>query len=164
VIAARQRRLAGLGLVGALFAACGPPVPPCAASRMRAASRLSRPYVGSWSVVRGDTLTLPQLGDRFKISALMLDTGRVEAGAACRFRGAIAFVAPRADTFAVTWIGQQQQAFIYGWPADLGPFGGIGVSLAGDSLHGALLFDSRLGVQVKPGLTAQFVARRIAAH
>ena len=125
---------------------------------------MSRPYVGRWSVVRGDTLTLPELGDRFKLAELRLDTARIETGATCRFSGAIVFTVPRADTFAVTWTGQPREAFIYGWPADLGPFGGIAVSIAGDSLRGALLLDSRLGMQVKPGLTAQFVAHRSTAH
>jgi hypothetical protein len=127
---------------------------------MRLASRLSQAYVGRWRVTRGDTLTLPQMGDRFTLAALNLDTGRVETGTTCRFRGAIVFAVPRGETLAVTWIAQPPQAFIYGWPADLGPFGGLGVSLIGDSLHGALLFDSRLGMHVKPGLTAQFVASR----
>jgi hypothetical protein len=127
---------------------------------MRLVSSLSRPYVGHWTWARGDTLTLPQLGDRFKLAELILDTARVETGATCRLAGALVFAAPRADTFPVTWTGEPKQAFIYGWPADLGPFGGIGVSLSGDSLRGALLFDSRLGMQVKPGLTAQFVAGR----
>jgi len=122
---------------------------------------MSQPYVGRWGFAHGDTLTLPQMGDRFKVRELMLDTQRVATGAACRFAGAIVFAAPRAETFRVTWTGQPEQAFIYGWPADLGPFGGIGVSLRGDSLYGALLFDSRLGMQVKPGLTAQFVATRV---
>ena len=154
-----RQRVACLALVAGLLAACGPPRP-CAASHMRLASRLSRAYVGRWKVTRGDTLTLPQMGDRFKLDALNLDTGRVETGTTCRFRGAIVFAVPRGETLAVTWIAQPPQAFIYGWPADLGPFGGLGVSLIGDSLHGALLFDSRLGMQVKPGLTAQFVASR----
>lgn len=131
---------------------------------MRLASRLSRPYLGRWRVARGDTLTLPQMGDRFKLTELALDTARVETGTTCRFAGAIAFAEPRVERFAVTWTGQPQQAFIYGWPADLGPFGGIGVTLTGDSLRGALLFDSRLGLRVKPGLTAQFVASRVAAQ
>ena len=125
---------------------------------------MSRPYVGHWKVARGDTLTLPQMGDRFKLAELILDTARVETGATCRFAGVITFAAPRADTFAVTWIGEPRQAYIYGWPADLGPFGGLSVSLAADSMYGALLFDSRLGVRVKPGLTAQFVASRVAAQ
>ena len=129
---------------------------------MRGASRLSVPYVGRWRVAHGDTLTLPELGDRFTLTELILDTGRVETGSACRFAGAIVFASPRAGPFTVTWIGRESQAFVYGWPADLGPFGGIGLSLNGDSLHGALLFDSRLGIQVKPGLTARFVARRTA--
>jgi hypothetical protein len=131
---------------------------------MRLVTRMSRPYVGHWRVARGDTLTLPQMGDRFKLTQLILDTARVETGATCRFAGTIGFAAPRAETIAVTWTGDLQQAFIYGWPADLGPFGGIGISLSGDSLRGALLFDSRLGMQVKPGLTAQFVASRMPAQ
>lgn len=129
---------------------------------MQAASRLSSAYAGRWRVVRGDTLTLPEMGDRFALTELVLDTGRVEAGKACRFAGSIVFASPRAERFTVTWIGRESQAFVYGWPADLGPFGGIGLSRSGDSLHGTLLFDSRLGIQVKPGLTAQFVARRTA--
>lgn len=131
---------------------------------MRLASRLSRPYVGRWRVARGDTLTLPQMGDPFKLTELILDTARVETGTTCRLAGALAFAAPRVETFVVTWMGQPQQAFIYGWPADLGPFGGIGVTLTGDSLRGALLFDSRLGMRVTPGLTAQFVASRVATQ
>lgn len=163
MIAVSQRRVASLGLVAALLTACGPPRP-CAAAHMRLSSRMSRPYVGRWKVIRGDTLTLPQMGDRFKLTELVLDTTRVATGATCRFAGAIAFTAPRAETFSVTWIGEPNQAFIYGWPADLGPFGGLGVSLVADSLRGALLFDSRLGMRVKPGLTAQFVASRAAAQ
>jgi len=127
---------------------------------MRLATRYSQPYFGRWKVARGDTLTLPQMGDRFRLTALILDTARVATRTSCRFTGAIAFAVPRAETLSVMWIGQLGQAFIYGWPADLGPFGGIGASLSGDSLRGALLFDSRLGVQVKPGVTAQFVATR----
>lgn len=131
---------------------------------MRLSSRLSLPYAGRWRVAHGDTLTLPELGDRFKLTELNLDTGRVETGAACRFAGTIVFAAPRAGPFTVTWIGEVSQAFVYGWPADLGPFGGLGLSLSGDSLYGALLFDSRLGIQVKPGLTARFVASRSASQ
>jgi hypothetical protein len=131
---------------------------------MRLASHASRPYVGRWRVAHGDTLTLPELGDRFSLTELILDTGRVEIGTACRFAATIVFAAPRAGPFTATWIGQASQAFLYGWPAELGPFGGIGLSLTGDSLRGALLFDSRLGMQVKPGLTAQFVASRMPAQ
>src|SRR5256714_1255850 len=42
----------------------------------------------------------------------------------------------------------------------LGPFAGIGAAGVGDSLVGAILFDSRLGVRVRPGATARFVAGR----
>jgi hypothetical protein len=127
---------------------------------MRLAGRFAHPYVGRWTVARGDTLTLPQMGDRFRLTTLTLDSGRVAFGSACRLTGSIVFSVPRAETLAVTWVGQPEQALVYGWPADLGPFGGIGVSLRGDSLWGALLFDSRLGIAVKPGVTAQFVAAR----
>src|SRR5437660_704520 len=56
--------------------------------------------------------------------------------------------------------GSPEQALIYGWPVDLGPFAGVGASRVGDSLVGAILFDSQLGVQVRPGVTARFVAGR----
>src|SRR5207249_10929036 len=78
----------------------------------------------------------------------------------CRFKGALVFAVPRAETLAVTWYGSPEQALIYGWPVDLGPFAGVGASRVGDSLVGAILFDSQLGVQVRPGVTARFVAGR----
>ena len=156
-------RLALLTLVLAVSSACGPGSP-CAASRLRVATRAARPYAGHWKVARGDTLTFPQMGDRFRLARVHLDTAPVVWGSACRFRGAIVFAEPRAESLGVTWTGGMDQALVYGWPADLGPFGGIGVSVAGDSLHGALLFDARLGVNVKPGVTAQFVARRAPAQ
>ncbi len=152
-------RSQGVRFALALIAACGPSNP-CAASRMRLVRRASRAYVGRWRVTRGDTLTLPQLGDRFKLAEVRLDTTNVVVGTVCRFRGALAFAQPRAETLAVTWVGAPDQALIYGWPAELGPFGGVGAVVSGDSLRGALLFDSRLGIQVKPGVTAQFVAGR----
>lgn len=131
-------------------------------------SRASHPYVGRWQVTRADTLTLPQMGDRFTLVALRLDSERVQTGTTCRLRGTLVFAVPRADTFAITWASEGGQAFLYGWPADLGPFGGIGATLVGgstgDTLRGALLFDSRLGIQVKPGVTAQLVARRMPAQ
>ncbi len=151
-----RRVLRGLGL-GLL--ACGPSNP-CASSDLGRLSRSSHAYVGHWVVAHGDTLTLPEMGDRFKLSDIVLDTERVVVGRACRFRGSIIFKVPRAETLAVTWFGQPEQALIYGWPADLGPFAGIGASLRGDSLSGAILFDERLGVRVKPGVTARFVAGR----
>jgi len=143
----------------AVLAACGP-TNPCSSSEMHLRTRFSQGYVGHWVVARGDTVTLPQLGDRFKLTDVILDTARVAVGGACRFRGALVFAVPRAETLAVTWYGSPEQALIYGWPADLGPFAGIGVSKVGDSLAGAILFDSQLGVQVRPGVTARFVAGR----
>ena len=144
-------------------AACAPP-PPCAPGRARPARLAAARYVGRWQVAHGDTLTLPQMGDRFKLASLTLDTTSLVVGAACRFRGRLAFSAPRAETLAVTWIGGADQALIWGWPADLGPFGGLGASVTADSLRGSLLFDSRLGIAVPPGVTAQFVARRVPAQ
>jgi hypothetical protein len=143
----------------AMLGACGPSNP-CRSSQMHLRERFSRPYVGHWTVARGDTLTLPQLGDRFKLTDVVLDTGRIVVGDACRFTGKLVFAVPRAETLAVSWNGLPEQALIHGWPADLGPFAGIGASRLGDSLVGAILFDSRLGVEVRPGVTARFVAGR----
>jgi hypothetical protein len=141
--------------------ACAPRSP-CAAGSTRVARQGAAPYVGRWQVVHGDTLTLPQMGDRFRLTTLTLDTASVVVDRVCRFRGGLVFSEPRAETLAVLWIGGVDQALISGWPADLVPFGGLGVSLKGDSLRGALLFDSRVGIAVTPGVTAQFVARRAA--
>src|SRR5207253_10255655 len=84
---------------------------------------------------------------------------RVVVHRAGHFTGTLAFRVPR-DTLPVTWIGYPEQALVYGWPAALGPFAGIGATRVGDSLVGAILFDSRLGVKVRPGATARFVAGR----
>ncbi len=143
----------------AALAACGP-TNPCGASEMHLRARFSRAYVGHWVVARGDTVTLPEMGDRFKLTDVILDTARVAAGRTCRFKGALVFAVPRAETLAVTWDASPEQALIYGWPADLGPFAGVGASRVGDSLVGAILFDAQLGVQVRPGVTARFVAGR----
>lgn len=151
-----MRRAAGLVLA---LAACGPS-DPCQSSEMHLRSRYATRYAGHWVVARGDTLTLPQMGDRFKLTAVVLDTARSVVDRTCRFRGALLFQAPRAETLAVTWLGQPEQALIYGWPAELGPFAGIGAVRVGDSLAGAILFDERLGVRVPPGVTARFVAGR----
>jgi hypothetical protein len=140
------------------LAACGPSNP-CRASAMRLQEHYAQRYAAHWVVARGDTLTLPQLGDRFKLTDVVLDTARVPVGATCRFRGTLVFLVPR-DTLPVTWTGFPEQALIYGWPAELGPFAGIGASRVGDSLAGEILFDARLGVQVRPGVTARFVAGR----
>ncbi len=153
-----MREAVSAALLAAL-AACGPSNP-CRSSQMHLRTRFAQPYVGHWRVARGDTLTLPQLGDRFKLRDVVLDTGRVVVGRTCHFAGVLVFAVPRAETLAVTWYGVPEQALIYGWPADLGPFAGIGASRVGDSLAGAILFDSRLGVEVRPGVTARFVAGR----
>ncbi len=83
-------------------------------------------------------------------------------------RGQITFRAPRADTLAVSWFGQPEQAIVSGWPADLGPFAGVSLALSGrDSASGAILIDSKLGVQARPGMTARFVAgraQRLSSH
>ncbi len=127
---------------------------------MRLRTRASARYVGHWAVARSDTLTFPEMGDRFKLTDVVLDTARIVVGRQCQFKGRLVFTVPRAETLAVIWFGQADQALIYGWPTDLGPFAGIGVVRFGDSLMGAILFDERLGVHVRPGVTAQFVAGR----
>jgi flavin-dependent dehydrogenase len=99
------------------------------------------------------------LSDRFKLTDVVLDTARVVVGRTCHFRGTLVFRVP-SDTLPVTWIGYPEQALVYGWPAALGPFAGIGATRVGDSLVGAILFDSRLGVKARPGATARFVAGR----
>ncbi len=156
----RGSTLAALGTLGSLLAC--EPANPCSSSEMHLRVRFSQRYVGHWVVARGDTLTLPELGDRFRLTDLTLDTSRVVVGRTCHFRGVLVFAVPRAETLAVTWYGSGEQALIYGWPADLGPFAGIGATRVGDSLVGAVLFDERLGVQVRPGVTARFVAGRAA--
>ena len=148
----------GVGLLALVLTACGPSSP-CTASAMHLQARYAQRYVGRWKVAHGDTLTLPQLGDRFKLSDVLLDTTRLVVGRTCRFRGTLVFTVPR-DTLAVTWIGFPEQALIYGWPAELGPFAGIGAVRVGDSLAGEILFDERLNVKVRPGVTARFTAGR----
>jgi len=162
----RREALAGTLLVALLAAACGP-ADPCAAHQVRRLERFSRPYAGDWVVTRGDTLTLPdspQMSDRFRLAALALDTATVVVGRDCLLRGRIVFHAPRAETLAVTWFGQPEKAIVNGWPAELGPFAGLSLAWWGrDSLRGSVLFDARLGVQVRPGVTAQFVAGRLSS-
>ena len=141
-----------------LLAACGPS-DPCRSSAMHLRRRYAERYIGHWVVAHGDTLTLPQMGDRFKLAEIVLDTGRLVVRRTCHFRGTLVFQVPP-ETLAVTWSGQPEQALIFGWPAELGPFAGIGAMRVGDSLAGAILFDERLGVRVPPGVTARFVAGR----
>lgn len=144
-------------------AACGPPNP-CSGHQFDRLRRYSLPYAGHWKVTRGDTLTFPAapaMSDRFRLDAITLDTTTVVVGRECVFRGHIVFRAPRADTLAVTWFGQPEQAIVSGWPADVGPFAGVSLAPSGrDSLSGAILLDAKLGVQAKPGMTARFVAGR----
>lgn len=126
------------------------------------------PYAGHWVVARGDSLTFPDapaMSDRFQLSDIVLDTATVLSGPECVFRGRIVFRVPRAETLAVNWFGQPEQAIVSGWPADLGPFAGLSLAWAGrDSLSGAILMDSKLGVQARPGMTAQFVAGRLSSE
>lgn len=152
------RRLAVAALT--LLAACGPS-DPCETAYFRRVARASLPYAGTWTVVRGDTLTLPDgMGDRFKLAGFSLDTAQIVVEQACRFRGTMTFAVP-AETLAVTWFGEPERLYIFGWPAELGPFAGIGAGWWGqDSLRGAILFDEQLGVQMPPGVTAEFVAGR----
>jgi len=150
--------LAGVALSAA---ACGPR-DPCSGHQFDRLHHYSVPYAGHWVVARGDTLTFPDapgMSDRFRLGAITLDTGTVIVGRECVFRGQIVFRAPRAETLAVSWFGQPEQAIVSGWPADLGPFAGVSLAWAGrDSLSGAILMDSKLGVQARPGMTARFVA------
>lgn len=126
--------------------------------------RFAEPYVGHWLVAYGDTLTIPDaptLADRFRVAAVVLDSARVVADGVCLHTGQLIFAVPRAETLAVRWIGDPAQAMVRGWPADLGPFGGLALSWMGrDSLRASVLFDERLGAQVPSGTTAQFVAGR----
>jgi len=145
--------------LAAVTAGCGPSSP-CRTTDFRNIRRYSRPYVGRWVVARGDSLTLTQMGDRFRLAALTLDTDTVMFNQECHLSGRLVFTVPR-ETLAVSWFGVPEHATVYGWPQDLGPFGGLSVTFWGrDSLHGALLFDESVDVQVRPGVTAQFWAGR----
>src|SRR5919109_3519627 len=140
--------------------ACAPSGP-CNSHQFSRLKRFSLPYAGQWVVARGDTITFPdapQMGDRFKLDRIILDTTTVIVARECVFRGTVVFRAPRADTIAASWFGQPEQAIVTGWPADLGPFAGVSLAWAGrDSLSGAILFDAKMGVQARPGMTARFV-------
>jgi hypothetical protein len=156
----------GLAVAALAVAACGPPNP-CSGAQFRRLERFSRPYAGHWVVARGDSLTFPDsppMSDRFRLTTVVLDTTTIVSGKNCLFRGRIAFSVPRAETLAVTWFGQPEQAIVNGWPAELGPFAGVSLAWWGsDSLRGSVLFDSRLGVRVRAGVTAQFVAGRLSS-
>lgn len=150
---------AALALCAGVFVAACAPGDPCTAFQGRRAAKFALPYAGDWIVTHGDTLTLPQMGDRFRLTRVALDTARAMLGRECLFRGTLVFAVP-AETLAITWFGQPEQAIVLGWPAELGPFAGIGLAFVGDSLRGSVLFDERMGVQVRPGVTAQFMAGR----
>jgi hypothetical protein len=160
-------RLAGLMPALLAIVACGPPNP-CSGHQFDRLRRYSLPYAGHWRIARGDTLTFPDapaMSDRFRLTDITLDTATIVIDRECIFRGQIVFRAPRAETLAVSWFGQPEQAIVSGWPADLGPFAGLSLAPAGrDSLSGAILMDSKLGVQARPGMTAQFVAGRLSSE
>jgi len=160
-------RGAGWAAAALALAACGPPNP-CSGHQFDRLRRYSLPYAGQWRVARGDTLTFPDapaMSDRFRLSDITLDTATIVIDRECIFRGQIVFREPRAETLGVSWFGQPEQAIISGWPADLGPFAGLSLAPAGrDSLSGAILMDSKLGVQARPGMTAQFVAGRLSSE
>src|SRR2546425_2380675 len=152
------RALLGISL-WVLASACEPS-DPCRSSRMHLRTRYAARYIGHWVVAHGDTLTLPQMGDRFKLTNVVLDTARVAVGRDCHFRGTLVFQVPRAETLAVTWLGAPEQALIYGLPAELRPFGGIGALPVGGSLAWGILVHQPRGVQGRPGVTAPLIARR----
>jgi hypothetical protein len=149
--------------VAVALAACGPRNP-CSGHQFDRLRRYSLPYAGHWVVARGDTLTFPDapaMSDRFRLRDIVLDSATVVVDRECVFRGQIVFRAPRAETLAVSWFGQPEQAIVSGWPADLGPFAGLSLAPAGrDSLAGSILLDAKLGVQARPGMTGRFVAGR----
>ena len=150
-----------------LALACAPGSPCGSGDARRQLARFSHAYAGNWAVSRGDTLTLPDptLGDRFRLDRIVLDTDTVSIARQCLYRGQLMFAVPRADTLAVSWFGVPEHATVFGWPAELGPFAGINLTWwRGDSLHGEILFDERMRVQMRPGVTAQFWAGRAASH
>ncbi len=153
-----RHRIAAV-LCGLVPLACAPP-DPCRSAQFRRLARFSEPYVGRWIVAYGDTMTLPELGDRFALAEVALDTATGLLGRQCVFRGRLAFTIPP-ETLPVRWYGQPEQAIIVGWPATQGAIAGVALAWWGtDSLRGSLLFDERLGVRVRPGVTAQFTAGR----
>lgn len=144
-----------------LALACAPSSPCRSGDARRRLARFSDAYAGHWIVARGDSLTFPEMGDRFRLHAVVLDTDTVSIAKQCLYRGQLMFAEPRADTLAVSWFGVPEHVTVFGWPAELGPFAGINASWwRGDSLHGAILWDERMGVQMRPGGTAQFWAGR----
>lgn len=145
--------------LAALLLACAPP-DPCQSAQFHRLARYSHPYVGRWVVAYGDSLTLPELGDRFELAAVTLDTTTTMLQRQCVFHGRLAFTIPP-ETLEVRWYGQPEQAIIVGWPAEQGAIAGVSLRWWGpDSLRGSLLFDERLGIRARPGATGQFTAGR----
>jgi hypothetical protein len=158
-----KRRLIVPHVAAVAALACGPSSPCGSGDTVRRLARFSTPYAGHWIVAHGDTLTLPDpaFADRFKLTDIMLLTDTVSVARSCLYRGRLVFAVPRAETLAVSWFGVPEHVTVFGWPADLGPFAGLNASWWGrDSLRGAILFDERMGVQVRRGATAQFWAGR----
>jgi hypothetical protein len=144
-----------------LLAACRPGSP-CRSAQFHRLREFSQPYAGTWVVAHGDTITFPQMGDRFRLVAFTLDSDTVAVAHDCVFRGSLTFAVPKAETLAVTWFGVPERVTVFGWPADMEPISGFDARWWGgrDSLRGELLFNERVGIQVRPGVTAQFVAGR----
>jgi hypothetical protein len=111
----------------ALALACAPSSPCRSGDVRRQLSRFSSPYTGHWVITHGDTLTLPDptMGDRFRLTDLVLDTDTVSIGKQCLYRGTMVFSVPKAETLAVSWFGVPEHVTVFGWPAELGPFAGI---------------------------------------
>src|SRR5260370_37228395 len=130
--------------------ACSPSSP-CSGHQFQRLRRYSLPSAGHWVVARGDTVTFPdapQMGDRYKLSDIVLDTTTVVVGRECVFRGKIMFRAPRADTVSASSFGQPEQAIVTGWPARLRPCCALALAWASycpDSRSVPLLFEANLG-------------------
>jgi len=157
------RVTAGAIVLCVILAACAPSSPCGSGDVRRALDRFSHPYAGHWVVAHGDTLTIPDptMGDRFRLTDLVLGTDTVSLGKQCLYRGTMVFSVPKAETLAVSWFGVPEHVTVFGWPAELGPFAGVNASFWGrDSLRGAVLYDERMGVQARRGATAQFWAGR----
>jgi hypothetical protein len=152
------KSLGAPALIAGLLAVGCAPGSPCRSTDFKNIRRYSERYVGRWTVAHGDTLTLAQMGDRFHLASFALDTDTVMFNKECHLSGRMIFTLP-AETLAVSWFGVPEHATIFGWPDNLGPFAGASVTFWGrDSLHGTVLFDQAMDIQVTQGTTAQFWA------
>lgn len=153
-----MKSLGAPALIAGLLAVGCAPGSPCRSTDFKNIRRYSERYVGRWTVAHGDTLTLAQMGDRFHLASFALDTDTVMFNKECHLSGRMIFTLP-AETLAVSWFGVPEHATIFGWPDNLGPFAGASVTFWGrDSLHGTVLFDQAMDIQVTQGTTAQFWA------